>query len=65
MPELVKPLVEEAVAFASMGPDGLGVTTSWYFDPLVSTVVVDRVRSSRWSPIWCAFASGDEGPAAP
>jgi PAS domain S-box-containing protein len=44
LPEPIKPLVEEAVAFAMTGPEALGVTISCYFDPLVETVLVDRVQ---------------------
>ncbi|MEA3003917.1 MAG: two-component system, LuxR family, sensor kinase FixL [Sphingomonadales bacterium] len=43
LPELVRPLVEEAVAFAMTGPESLGVSASCYFDPAVSTILADRV----------------------
>jgi PAS domain S-box-containing protein len=44
MPEPVAPMVEEAVAFAAVGPNALGVSISQYFDPLVPIVLVDRVQ---------------------
>ena len=44
VPEPVAPMVEEAVAFAAMGPNALGVTISQYFDPLVPVAMVDRVQ---------------------
>jgi two-component system sensor kinase FixL len=43
LPELIRPLVEEAVAFAMTGPESLGVSASCYFDPAVSTILADRV----------------------
>jgi PAS domain S-box-containing protein len=43
-PEAIAPMVEEAVAFAAVGPNALGVTISQYFDPLVPTALVDRVQ---------------------
>jgi PAS domain S-box-containing protein len=43
-PEAVAPMIEEAVAFAAVGPNALGVTISQYFDPLVPTALVDRVQ---------------------
>jgi PAS domain S-box-containing protein len=43
-PEQIKPLVEEAVVFAMTGPEGLGVSVSYYFDPLVPEAVVDRIQ---------------------
>lgn len=44
VPEPVAPMVEEAVAFAAIGPNALGVTVSQYFDPLVPVALVDRVQ---------------------
>ena len=44
VPQSIKPLVEEAVAFATTGSDALGVSTTCYFDPRVSNVLVDRVQ---------------------
>ncbi|HTU11489.1 MAG TPA: ATP-binding protein [Allosphingosinicella sp.] len=44
VPEPVAPMVEEAVAFAAVGPNALGVTISQYFDPLVPVALVDRVQ---------------------
>ena len=44
VPELIKPLLEEAVAFATTGPDGLGVSTTCHFDPEVASVLVDRIQ---------------------
>lgn len=44
VPEPVAPMVEEAVAFAAIGPNALGVTISQYFDPLVPVALVDRVQ---------------------
>jgi PAS domain S-box-containing protein len=44
LPEPVAPMVEEAVAFAAVGPNALGVSISQYFDPLVPIVLVDRVQ---------------------
>lgn len=44
VPEPVAPMVEEAVAFAAVGPNALGVTVSQYFDPLVPIALVDRVQ---------------------
>jgi PAS domain S-box-containing protein len=43
-PEAVAPMVEEAIAFAAVGPNALGVTISQYFDPLVPVALVDRVQ---------------------
>ena len=40
----IKPLLEEAVAFATTGPDGLGVSTTCHFDPEVASVLVDRIQ---------------------
>lgn len=42
--EAIAPMVEEAVAFATVGPNALGVTISQYFDPAVPIVLVDRVQ---------------------
>jgi PAS domain S-box-containing protein len=44
LPEAVAPMVEEAVAFAAVGPNALGVKISQYFDPLVPIALVDRVQ---------------------
>ena len=42
--EAVAPMVEEAVAFAAVGPNALGVNISQYFDPDAPMVMVDRVQ---------------------
>ena len=44
VPEPVVPMVEEAVAFAAVGPNALGVKISQYFDPLVPVALADRVQ---------------------
>jgi PAS domain S-box-containing protein len=44
VPEAVAPMVEEAIAFAAVGPNALGVNISQYFDPEAPTVMVDRVQ---------------------
>jgi two-component system sensor kinase FixL len=44
VPEAVAPMVEEAIAFAAVGPDALGVNISRYFDPEAPMVMVDRVQ---------------------
>jgi PAS domain S-box-containing protein len=44
VPEAVGPMVEEAIAFAAVGPNALGVNISQYFDPEAPTAMVDRVQ---------------------
>jgi PAS domain S-box-containing protein len=44
LPEPIVPLVQEAVAFATTGPEALGVSKSCIFDPTVASVLVDRVQ---------------------
>jgi PAS domain S-box-containing protein len=44
VPEAVAPMVEEAIAFAAVGPNALGVNISQYFDPEAPTAMVDRVQ---------------------
>jgi two-component system sensor kinase FixL len=42
--EAVAPMVEEAIAFAAVGPNALGVSISQYFDPEAPSAMVDRVQ---------------------
>jgi PAS domain S-box-containing protein len=42
--EAVRPMIEEAVAFAATGPNALGASISFYFDPGAPAALVDRVQ---------------------
>lgn len=44
VPEAVAPMVEEAIAFAAVGPNALGVNISQYFDPDAPRAMADRVQ---------------------
>lgn len=44
VPTAVAPMVEEAIAFAAVGPNALGVNISQYFDPEAPVAMVDRVQ---------------------
>lgn len=43
-PEPLRRLVEEAIGFAFVGPDALGVTLDLHFDPEAPAVRVDRIQ---------------------